>query len=260
MQSTRTRRNQRSSDFLENVLRRSYFGAAAVAALGMLLLPFLPIPHETRLLLWLSLTGSSFAVAFVLLIYWRNGDADREAQLMKALWEVGNRRGSPAGLRVRDPLTGLYTPEYWLHALELRNGHHLRRATPVTCLMIGMNGLPQIRQEYGDPVADHLLRNVALQILADVRPSDAVCSYREGRFAIALLRCPADRAASIADRLTSHLRPLLQSQNGALRDQHLQVLWQTATLPGDVFTPVQLLRVAGQLLDVQLSLAGHSRD
>jgi diguanylate cyclase (GGDEF)-like protein len=257
MQAARTRRTQRSSDLLENLLRRSYYGAALAAALGMLLLPILPLERGARLLAWLSLTGASFVVAFVLLLYWHNGDEEREARLLKTLRAAHERRGSQAGLNVRDRLTGLYTPEYWLHALELRHGGHLRRATPVTCLMIGVKGLAEIRREEGDARADELLCSMALQILTDVRPSDVVCRYRGGRFAVALLRCPADRVEAIATRLTDSLRSVLR-QVGPERNGRLHVQWEAATLPGDALTPVQLLRVAGKSLDFKLSLAGHA--
>lgn len=259
MQATRTRRDQRASDFLENLLRRSYYGAAVLAALGMLLLPFLPVQRETRLVVWLTLTGASFVVAFVLLWYWRSGDEEREARLLKSLRAAGERKGWRAGLKVRDRLTGLYTAEYWLHALELRNGRYLRRATPVTCLMIGVKGLAEVRRSEGNRAADELLRSMALQILADVRPSDLVCRYRGGRFAVALLRCPADHAEAIAGRLGDELRRLLRDQTGDRGSHRLHVQWETATLPGDALTPMQLLRVAGKSLDFKLSLAGHSR-
>ena len=258
MQATRTRRSQRSSDFLENLLRRSYYGAAMAATLGLILLPFLPVERGARLLAWLSLTGASFVVAFVLLLYWYNGDEEREARLLKSKRAAGERSGLRAGLNVRDRLTGLYTPEYWLHALELRNGRLLRKATPVTCLMIGVKGLAEIRREQGDPPADELLRQLALQILADVRPSDVVCRYRGGRFAVALLRCPADQVQDIAARLTGNLRNLLHGQLPVERQNRLHVQWEAATLPDDALTPVQLLRVAGKSLDFKLSLAGHA--
>jgi diguanylate cyclase (GGDEF)-like protein len=161
-------------------------------------------------------------------------------------------------LSVRDRLTGLYTPEYWLHALELRNGHYLRRATPVTCLMIGIKGLAEIRRERGDSHTDELLRQMALQILSDVRPADVVCRYRGSRFAVALLRCPADQVGPIAQRLTDNLRSLLRQHTGEGRSR-LHVQWEAATLPGDALTPVELLRIAGKSLDVKLSLAGHAR-
>jgi len=254
MQAIRAQRTQRSTDFLENLLRRSYYGAALVAAVGILLLPFLPIERGERLVAWLTLTGASFVVAFVLLLYWHSGDEEREARLLRTLRAAHERKGSRAGLNVRDRLTGLYTPEYWLHALELRSGGYLRRATPVTCLMIGVKGLAEIRREQGDRRADELLCGMALQILRDVRPSDVVCRYRGGRFAVALLRCPAERVEAIADRLTGDLRSLLL-QAGS---EWLHVQWEAATLPGDAITPVQLLRVAGKSLDFKLSLAGHA--
>src|SRR3989304_247877 len=200
MQATRTRRSQRSSDFLENLLRRSYYGAAIAATLGLILLPFLPVERGARLLVWLSLTAASFVVAFVLLLYWHSGDEEREARLLRTLRAAGERRGLRAGLNVHDRLTGLYTPEYWLHALELRNGRLLRRggagAPPAPRGGGGGGGAGggggETRGGRGAPPADELLRQLALQILADVRPSFVVCRHRGGTFPVPLLRCPAD--------------------------------------------------------------------
>lgn len=86
---------QRVSDFLDNLLRRVYFALAMLCALGLVALPFLPIAQPGRTYAWLTLTVVPFLAAFVLMMSWRNQE----------------HSSSGHGLKVHDPLTGLYTDD-----------------------------------------------------------------------------------------------------------------------------------------------------
>ena len=140
----RAKRAERSSDFLDNLMRRLYYAIAVASALGMVTLPMMPIDQGTRLAIWLVLIAITFLSAFILLIYWRDWDNEREVLLRRALRARQERAISRAGLIVRDELTGLYTSDFWLHALEMSSGRLFRKPTPITCLMIGLKGLPEL--------------------------------------------------------------------------------------------------------------------
>ncbi len=240
---------QRASDSIENLVRRFYYVVATISAMGMVILPVVPVEQKTRFVIWLALTGITFITAFTLLLHWRDWDEEDEALLRRILRSREERALSRAGLIVRDELTGIYTPDYWLHALEIHSSRLLRRPTPVTCLMIDVLGLEDLRRELGNELIDDLLSQIAREIINNVRPDDFVCRIREGRFAIALLRCPSEYADGVGYRVVTNVQFVLMGQLDDRYRSMLQFEWESATLPGDALTPVQLLRVAERSLE-----------
>ena len=147
---------RRSSDYLDNLLRRAYFALAMLCAFGLVALPFLPIAQPGRSYAWLTLTVVTFLTAFVLMFQGRN----------KAPFVSGR------GLTVHDPLTGLYTDTYWQDALNQRQRQRFRRPMPVTCLAIGVGGIARLRETHGQRAVDELLKRLGLELFRHVPVQD----------------------------------------------------------------------------------------
>jgi diguanylate cyclase (GGDEF)-like protein len=256
-QTGRRRRPQRASDFLGDLARRLCYAGTFLSALGLIILPSVSVERSARLPLWLEFTGMTSAGALVLFLSWHGWDDDRVSVLRRGLRLAKERALSQRGLTVRDELTHLYTPGFWLRALEFRIARFLRPPTPITCLMIAVKGLRDLRKERGSAAVDVVLTQIGQEIARNVRPTDLVCRYHGPRFAIALFRCPARFGGSVGDRLAANVaRAVLDGVTGSYRGR-LRLQWEIATFPDEVSTPVRLLRVTGWALDRKMSLLGH---
>ena len=253
-QLERIRRAQRATDFLDDALRRTYYLLTLVSAIGLIGLPFLPLGPNARLITWLSLSGITFLGAFVLLLHWRGWSDDTDGQLRKKLRQAQERALGMRGLLVRDDLTGVYSLDYWLHELELKLGRRILRPIPVTCLMIEIEGLAELRLKQGNQLGDETLRRISQEISHNVRAHDLVCSYRGHRIAIALFRCPAKAGKRVGARIETNLARLILDGIDLRYGTKMNIIWECATLPGQASTPVQLLRLVETLLDVKRSL------
>lgn len=231
-----TPRVRRSSDYLDNLLRRAYFALAMLCALGLVALPLLPIAQPGRSYTWLTLIVVTFLAAFVLMFHWRNRAPS-----------VSGR-----GLPVRDPLTGLYTDAYWQHALNRRRRRLFRRPMPVTCLAIGVGGIARLRETHGQRAVDELLNRLGLELFRHVRPRDLGCRFGDQRLAVALMSCPVKLADRVGERIAHNIGGAVLGELAGDPRGLLQIRWAHVTFPDQAATPVQLLRKASDALDRQL--------
>ena len=250
----RIRRVQRRSDFLDDALRRIYYLITLVSAITLIGLPFLRLQPNARLMIWLGFSITTFLGALALLLYWRGWGEETEGLLRRKLRQAQERAHAGRGLRVRDELTGVYTLDYWLHVLELRLGRPFLRPIPITCLMIDLQGMAELRLSHGDEVADDILRRIGREITRNVRASDPVCIYRGYRVAVALFRCPEKFGGKVANRIEANLERLLLEGLNLRYGINLHLVWDLGTLPAQASTPVQLLRVVETSLDLKRSL------
>jgi diguanylate cyclase (GGDEF)-like protein len=242
-------RAQLASDFISHQLCRIYYIIVMVSGLALVLLPSLNLAGSTRFLLWLALSSVSYMGALVLRFYWRGLDDDRECLLREKLQLAEERVHAGRGQAVRDELTQLYTPEFWLRTLNNRAGRAIRRSTPVTCLMIEMEGLAELREKHGDHVGDDVLARVAQEITHNVRAKDMVCRYRDQRFAIALFGCPAQAGKQVGERVATNVARLALEGINRQYDSRLHLQWDSATLPVKALTSAHLLRLTERSLN-----------
>ena len=250
----RVRNEQRASDFLSSGMHRIYYMVTIFSSIGLLVLPYLSFEQSTLRIAKLGLTGMTFFGALILLVYWRGSNDEGEDLLRRKLRQAQERAHARRGLAVRDEVTGAYTLDYWLHALELRTRRFIWKQIPMTCLMLDVEGLPELRARRGSEVGDDALILVGNEITRNVRARDLVARYRGQRFVIALYNCPARLGERIAERVATNIEYL--SLRGANKqygsDLHLR--WSLASMPKDASTPIQLLRVTETTLDLKKSL------
>jgi diguanylate cyclase (GGDEF)-like protein len=162
------------------------------------------------------------------------------------------------GLRVRDNLTGLQSTEYWIHGLELRLRRMIFNGTPITCLVLQIGGLKELRDRQGDEAANHVLVRAASVLKNNVRSGSLVCRFESASFAVALFQCPKKRGLAVGENLAANIQfevlDWVQKQHGV----ELEISWASAIMPGDVSTPVQLLRTADWKLKQQVRALSRS--
>jgi diguanylate cyclase (GGDEF)-like protein len=256
-QIRRVRRELQANDFMSGAIRRVYYLVTILAAVALLLLPFLSIEPRVGKSVKLALTFTTFLSALALLAYWRGSDDEREGLLRRKLRQAQERAHASRGLAVRDEMTGAYTLDFWLHVQELRTRRFVWREQLVTCVMFDVEGLPELRARRGSEVGDEALVRVGQEILRNVRPRDLVARYRGQRFVIALDNCPAELGKRVGEKIAVNIERLTLAGTNKRYGSNLGLQWNSACIPQDASTPIQLLRVTETTLDLKKSLIPH---
>lgn len=105
---------------------------------------------------------------------------------------------------IRDPLTGLYNRHYFnaIIAPELSRGD--RYNTPLTLMMIDVDGFRAVNNRYGHLKGDDVLADVAKLLMANVRGADRVIRYGGDEFLVFMPETDEE-----ADRVAERLRDLI---------------------------------------------------
>jgi diguanylate cyclase (GGDEF)-like protein len=117
---------------------------------------------------------------------------------------------------LRDPLTGLYNRRYMEDALERFLSLSERNGTPTSVLMIDLDHFKQLNDEHGHAKGDAVLRDVATQLVAGVRPSDVVCRYGGEELMIILPECGIEDARIKAEALRLRIEGLSEVHNASV--------------------------------------------
>ncbi len=245
----RAYRAQRATDFLHTSLRWSYYVVGLISIGGLWVLPFTPMAQPTRAILWASFSGLAFVGAGIMYLNFRNRDDDSENNTRKRLHEAEVLATDSRILEMYDMISGLYTTRFWLTALELRVRRRLRRYAPITFVLLELPDLNTIRRHYGDSVADEIVR----QFASDMRGSagrDNLCA-RTGynRFAVAVMRCPADMASNTGQRIAHNASHVTVVGDGEPLMFVLRIRWLSATSPAYAVNPSLLLHTAITSMD-----------
>ena len=128
---------------------------------------------------------------------------------------LGRQTDRLAALSQTDPLTGLPNRR----ALRFRLSDEMRRATryasPVSLVLLDIDGLKRINDEGGHRTGDRLIRRVATSISATLRGSDLGARWGGDEFAIVMPNADAAAARRLAERLMTHLHEQQASDTGA---------------------------------------------
>jgi diguanylate cyclase (GGDEF)-like protein len=119
---------------------------------------------------------------------------------------LGRQADRLEALSATDALTGLANRR----AFRRRLTDDLRRArrygSPVSLLLVDVDGLKRINDERGHSAGDRVIRRVADAITATLREADLGSRWGGDEFAILLPNTPVDAARHSAERLAAHLK------------------------------------------------------
>jgi diguanylate cyclase (GGDEF)-like protein len=241
---------QRASDFLGALARGMYYVGAIGSGVVLALTPALRLPNVELQALKVAVLVFAFGGALALLSYWKGWGGERDRLLRKTLRLAYERSLSQGGLQVRDPATGVYTRDFWLHRVEEEVGRHWRKKRlPVACLVVEVPEVERHRKELGDEATELMMAQIAQGLTQNVRVSDVVCRSRGNRFAVALWRCPDAELGTVARRVSANLLRYVGSGAGQMMARNWHVRWAGSAMPAEAATPIQLLSLADQRLD-----------
>jgi diguanylate cyclase len=109
---------------------------------------------------------------------------------------------------LRDPLTGLFNRRYMEDALERYISLGERSGAATSVLMLDLDNFKRLNDEHGHAKGDAVLRDVAVQIIGGLRPSDVACRYGGEEILAILPDCSLDDAAIKAENLRLRIEAL----------------------------------------------------
>ncbi|HEV8574020.1 MAG TPA: diguanylate cyclase [Dehalococcoidia bacterium] len=123
--------------------------------------------------------------------------------LAKASLEAEERRQRDEADKraVTDPLTGLYNRNYLGDVLERECRRARRYGSPLSCLILDLDGFKACNDKYGHVEGDSILRQVAIAIANSVRDIDIAARYGGDEFCILLPETGLDGAIQLGERL-----------------------------------------------------------
>lgn len=109
---------------------------------------------------------------------------------------------------VTDFLTGLGNRRYLFQILNafFAEADASGSGRRLAFLFIDLNGFKEINDSFGHPAGDEILRHMGERFSGALRPSDALVRLGGDEFAAVLLDADAERAETVAERLTASLQ------------------------------------------------------
>jgi diguanylate cyclase (GGDEF)-like protein len=104
-------------------------------------------------------------------------------------------------LATTDPLTGLYNPRAFYDGLSHKLGRTARYREPLSLLLMDLDGLKRVNDQFGHEAGDTALRSVATAIRRGLREIDLGARIGGDEFAVLAPRTDAEAADVLAERL-----------------------------------------------------------
>ena len=105
-----------------------------------------------------------------------------------------------------DPVTRLASADYLNQQLAIDLHRARRECSPVSLVMLDLDGFDVINRRFGAKEGDRLLQAVTELLLLNLRDGDLLCRYAADRFAIMLPQTSEAMADLIAGELTGAIR------------------------------------------------------
>ncbi len=114
-----------------------------------------------------------------------------EAQYHNSLYE----------LMTRDALTGAWTKPYLKDLLAREICHHKRSGHPLCMLLIDIDQLGAINEEYGYHIGDEVLADFGRRVKSSIRAGDAFARMGEDEFSVLMINATSCSTSIAADRI-----------------------------------------------------------
>ena len=137
------------------------------------------------------------------------------SQLIATVIARVERYRTLSGLMQHDSLTGLLNHSRLQQYLEIESLRAMRQAHPLSFAMIDLDHFKSINDQFGHPVGDRVLKNLARFLRKQLRKSDIVGRYGGEEFAIVLTDTDGPAALSVVEKLCSDFSRIEHEIDGA---------------------------------------------
>lgn len=118
---------------------------------------------------------------------------------------MSETRAKLRSLSETDQLTNLLNMRAFHHCIEREIERASRHGYPFSLMMIDIDGLKAINDQYGHEIGNSVICNVADNIRVLLRTSDIVARYGGDEFLVLLVETDGERANYVAKRMQEHL-------------------------------------------------------
>jgi diguanylate cyclase (GGDEF)-like protein len=132
------------------------------------------------------------------------------ARVERCLAESDHRARLESDARI-DELTGLGNPRLLQERLSVEAARRARYGTPLTILVMDLDGLKQINDRHGHLTGTHVLREVGEALRREIRETDVAFRYGGDEFVVLLPHTGMSDALAFSERLLDHIRTLRPS-------------------------------------------------
>jgi two-component system cell cycle response regulator len=132
------------------------------------------------------------------------------ARVERCLAESDLRARLESDARI-DELTGLGNPRLLDERLGVESARRARYGTPLTILVMDLDGLKQINDKHGHMTGTAVLREVGEAVRREIRETDVAFRYGGDEFVVLLPHTGMPDAMAFSDRLITHIRTLRPS-------------------------------------------------
>lgn len=122
-------------------------------------------------------------------------------------------------LAERDTLTGLYNRRKFMQLAEQELGRAARVPSEICVAMVDLDFFKQVNDQYGHPIGDQVLQQVAARLVGSVRSTDTVARMGGEEFIVLMPNTHRAGALALAEKLRI-----------ALRERPLQLLERTVPI------------------------------
>jgi diguanylate cyclase (GGDEF)-like protein len=202
----------------ESMIRRvAWAGGFAVSVVTLaLLIPLLmSAEHQWQYPVYLGLGGIPLAYAlFCSLVIFRMQVTvlnRHEAQLLIRVSELKE-------MAARDEMTGMYNRRHFYEVAEVEMKRAETRRDNLSILLLDLDGLKTINDEYGHGVGDVVITSLAAVISRHIRGSDVAARLGGDEFGIIMPGTDKRGAFALAERLWEEMErtPMYQSETSEL--------------------------------------------
>lgn len=144
---------------------------------------------------------------------------------------------------LRDPLTGLYNRRYMEDALERYLSMAERNGAATSVVMIDLDHFKKLNDTHGHAKGDAVLRDVAVQLVGALRPSDVVSRYGGEELLVIMPGCSLDDAMLKAEVLRARIESL-----GSVHGAPVSASMGVACVPDSSTGQVDLVAMADSAL------------
>jgi diguanylate cyclase (GGDEF)-like protein len=148
---------------------------------------------------------------------------------------------------VRDPLTELYNRRYLQDELANEIKTAERRGGSFCVVLIDLDHFKRVNDEYGHPMGDKVLVELARLMRASIRGSDFACRFGGEEFCLVLVDISAEQAVARINDLRERLGRMVLRRGGQRLD-HLTFSAGVAEYPTHGKTVDKLLQAADRAL------------
>ncbi len=149
-----------------------------------------------------------------------------------------------------DALTGLWNRRAFDDRIVEEVARALRYETPLSLLMIDIDGFKRVNDTYGHLAGDHVLKSVATSLCSDVRDVDIAVRYGGDEFALVLPATNKTAAFAVAEKLRESIARRPVPVNGDPPSISVTISIGVAALRVPDGTPLDLLEAADRALYV----------